>query len=52
MFNLYVEVDPNNESNLLIETRDTFYSQGWRHKGLDIQTCKGQRYSTRTAWAF
>jgi hypothetical protein len=36
MFNLYVEVDPNNENNLLIETRDTFYSQGgtkdWTYK--------------------
>ena len=36
MFNLYVEVDPNNEKNLLIETRDTFYSQGstkdWTYK--------------------
>jgi hypothetical protein len=36
MFNLYVEVDPNNERNLLIETRDTFYSQGstkdWTYK--------------------
>jgi len=28
MFNLYVEVDPNNERNLLIETRDTFYASG------------------------
>ena len=36
MFNLYVEIDPNNENNLLIETRDTFYSQGgtkdWTYK--------------------
>jgi hypothetical protein len=36
MFNLFVEVDPNNEKNLLIETRDTFYSQGgtkdWTYK--------------------
>jgi hypothetical protein len=36
MFNLFVEVDPNNENNLLIETRDTFYSQGvtkdWTYK--------------------
>jgi hypothetical protein len=36
MFNLYVEADPNNENNLLIETRDTFYSQGgtkdWTYK--------------------
>ena len=36
MFNLYVEVDPNNERNLLIETRDTFYSEGgtkdWTYK--------------------
>ena len=36
MFNLYVEVDPNNEKNLLIETRDTFYSEGgtkdWTYK--------------------
>jgi hypothetical protein len=36
MFNLFVEVDPNNERNLLIETRDTFYSQGgtkdWTYK--------------------
>lgn len=28
MFNLYVTVDPLNESNLIIETRDTFYSSG------------------------
>lgn len=36
MFNLYVETDPLNEKNLLIETRDDFYSQGgikdWTHK--------------------
>lgn len=36
MFNLFVEVDPDNENNLLIETRDTFYSQGgtkdWTYK--------------------
>ena len=36
MFNLFVEVDPNNQNNLLIETRDTFYSQGltkdWSYK--------------------
>ena len=36
MFNLYVEVDPNNERNLLIETRDKFYSEGgtkdWTYK--------------------
>jgi hypothetical protein len=36
MFNLYVEVDPNNESNLLIETRDDFYKAGgtkdWTYK--------------------
>lgn len=36
MFNLYVEVDPNNERNLLIETRDYFYRQGgikdWTYK--------------------
>ena len=36
MFNLYVTVDPLNENNLLIETRDTFYSQGeikdWTYK--------------------
>ena len=36
MFNLYVEVNPINENNLLIETRDTFYSQGgtkdWTYK--------------------
>jgi len=36
MFNLYVEIDPNNERNLLIETRDTFYSEGgtkdWTYK--------------------
>jgi len=28
MFNLFVEVDPNNERNLLIETRDDFYAAG------------------------
>ena len=28
MFNLYVTTDPNNESNLLIETRDDFYAAG------------------------
>ena len=28
MFNLYVTVDPDDERNLLIETRDTFYSSG------------------------
>lgn len=36
MFNLYVEVDINNEINLIIETRDTFYSKGttkdWTYK--------------------
>jgi hypothetical protein len=36
MFNLYVEADPNNESNLLIETRDDFYKAGgtkdWTYK--------------------
>jgi hypothetical protein len=36
MFNLFVEVDTNNERNLLIETRDTFYSKGgtkdWTYK--------------------
>ena len=36
MFNLYVEVDPNNEKNLLIETRDDFYKAGgtkdWTYK--------------------
>ena len=36
MFNLYLEPDPNQDKNLLIETRDTFYSQGevkdWTHK--------------------
>jgi len=36
MFNLYVTIDPNDERNLLIETRDTFYSSGtvkdWTHK--------------------
>jgi hypothetical protein len=36
MFNLYVEVDPNNEKNLLIETRDDFYAAGgtkdWTYK--------------------
>jgi hypothetical protein len=36
MFNLYVEVDPNNENNLLIETRDDFYAAGgvkdWTYK--------------------
>jgi hypothetical protein len=39
MFNLYVEVDPNNENNLLIETRDDFLLSRW-HKGLDVQTGK------------
>lgn len=38
-FNLYVQPDPNNPLNLIIETRDTFYSQGvtkdWSSK-LDI----------------
>jgi hypothetical protein len=28
MFNLYITVDPDDERNLLIETRDTFYSSG------------------------
>ena len=28
MFNLFVQPDPNNERNLLIETRDTFYNNG------------------------
>jgi hypothetical protein len=36
MFNLYVTIDSNDERNLLIETRDTFYSSGkvkdWTHK--------------------
>jgi hypothetical protein len=36
MFNLYVTIDPNDERNLLIETRDTFYAYGkvkdWTHK--------------------
>jgi hypothetical protein len=36
MFNLFVEVDPNNERNLLIETRDDFYAAGgtkdWTYK--------------------
>ena len=36
MFNLYVTIDPNDERNLLIETRDTFYASGtvkdWTHK--------------------
>jgi len=36
MFNLFVEVDPNNENNLLIETRDDFYKAGgtkdWTYK--------------------
>ena len=36
MFNLYVEVDPDNENNLLIETRDDFYAAGgtkdWTYK--------------------
>lgn len=36
MFNLYVEVDPDNERNLLIETRDDFYAAGstndWTYK--------------------
>ena len=36
MFNLYVEVDPNNENNLLVETRDDFYAEGstkdWTYK--------------------
>ena len=36
MFNLYVEVDPENERNLLIETRDDFYAAGatqdWTYK--------------------
>lgn len=36
MFNLYIEVDPNNERNLLIETRDDFYKAGgtkdWTYK--------------------
>ena len=36
MFNLYVEVDPDNEKNLLIETRDDFYAAGgtkdWTYK--------------------
>jgi hypothetical protein len=36
MFNLYVLPDPNNDDNLLIETRDDFYEAGgvkdWTHK--------------------
>jgi hypothetical protein len=36
MFNLYLDIDPNNENNLLIETRDDFYSSGtnvdWSYK--------------------
>lgn len=36
MFNLYILPDPNNEKNLLIETRDDFYAAGsvkdWTHK--------------------
>jgi hypothetical protein len=36
MFNLFVEVDPDNENNLLIETRDDFYKAGgtkdWTYK--------------------
>lgn len=36
MFNLYAQVDPNNENNLLIETRDNFYAAGgtkdWTYK--------------------
>ena len=36
MFNLYVDLDPNNDNNLLIETRDDFYSSGtnidWSYK--------------------
>ena len=28
MFNLYVTVDPNNKTNLLVETRDEFYQNG------------------------
>lgn len=28
MFNLYITVDPDDERNLIIETRDTFYSSG------------------------
>ena len=36
MFNLYVTIDPKDERNLLIETRDTFYASGtvkdWTHK--------------------
>lgn len=28
MFNLYIDVDKNNDKNLLIETRDDFYSSG------------------------
>jgi len=30
MFNLYVDIDKNNDKNLLIETRDTFYAAGTR----------------------
>jgi len=36
MFNLYIEVDPDNDNNLLIETRDLFYKSGstkdWTYK--------------------
>lgn len=36
MFNLYVQIDPNNERNLLVETRDSFYAAGgikdWTYK--------------------
>ena len=36
MFNLYITIDPDDERNLVIETRDTFYASGkvkdWTHK--------------------
>lgn len=36
MFNLYVEIDPSNERNLIIQTRDEYYSGGtirdWTNK--------------------
>jgi hypothetical protein len=36
LFNLYIEQDPNNETNLLIKTRDEYYSSGkvedWTYK--------------------
>jgi hypothetical protein len=61
MFNLYVTVDPLDETNLIIEKRDTYYNGGtirdWSHKlakdqpvivkPLGLLTAKEYIYRTR-----